>query len=146
MIFVAEIQQCTSTASLDLLNLGTIPYGALHKGSRKAAKASPKTTPGGTSRWNSTSARPQQKNPAANGDKRTGHRHAGTGLPPPPCCSAGPYRGGAPSTVPARLDPAADLDRPASISETATCLSDGGLQPTSRKTLIPFSPRLDQAK
>ena len=61
MIFVAEIQQCTSTASLDLLNLGTIPYGALYKGSRKAAKASPRTTPGGTSRWNSTSARPQQK-------------------------------------------------------------------------------------
>ena len=64
----------------------------------------------------------------------------------PHCCSAGPYRGGAPSTVPARLDPAADLDRPASISETATCLSDGGLQPTSRKILISFSPRLDQAK
>ena len=81
------------------------------------------------------------KNPAANGDERTGYRHAGTGLPPPLLLCRAVQRW-APSTVPACLDPAADLDRPASNSETATCLSDGGLQPTSRKTLISFSPRL----
>ena len=84
MIFVAEIQQCTSTASLDRLNLGTIPYGALHKGSRKAAKASPKTTPrGGGDIEMEFNIRPSTtKNPAANGDKRTGHRHTGTAPPP----------------------------------------------------------------
>ena len=77
MIFVAEIRQCTSTTSLDRLNLGTIPYGALHKGSRKAAKTSPKTTPGGHRDGICHPPVHNDKNPTANEGKRTGRHQRG---------------------------------------------------------------------
>ncbi len=142
MIFVAEIQQCTSTASLDRLNLGTIPYGTLHKGSRKAAKASPKTTPGGGGHRDGIQHPPVHNKKSCGKWRRTDWLSTRWHRSPPPLLLCRAVQRWAPSTVPACLDPAADLDRPASNSETATCLSDGGLQPTSRKTLISFSPRL----